>query len=244
MTRTQKWSAGTTVLVLLVLVTGWLVLLAPQRTEAADLRTQAADAGATNSTLQREIAQLEAQSLELPAKQAELAEFAERVPPTVDLPALVRDLTAAATRAGAELQGLTPQPAQALTASTTTTDAAASTGSGLSAVPVALTVGGTFPDVQRFLFELETSQRAFLVTGFTVQEEQATGATAPGTDPVALEGPLTVEVQGRAFVDPTATGAPPATGGTSGTVPAPPTTTSGSTSPSTTPAAPAAAAVN
>ncbi|RJK96768.1 type 4a pilus biogenesis protein PilO [Vallicoccus soli] len=222
MTRTQKWSAGTAVLAVLLLLAGWFLLVAPQRSTAAGLRLEAVAAEQANQGLLTEIHQLQAQSAELPAKREVLEAISRKLPADVQLPALVRALTGASAAAGAELQAMAPGVPQALAPA----DAAAvgsAAAATVSAVPVTLTAGGEFAQLDRFLFELERLDRAFLVTGLTLRGGD--GAEVATTSATALAGPLTLEVQGQVFVDaaavPTATSVP----GTTATTPTPTTGT-------------------
>ena len=108
MTETRKWSIGTAVIVVLLLVASWFLLIAPQRSEAADLNAQAAVVVADNQQLTVEIETLKAQQKQLPKWQAQLAEIQSEIPASAAMPGLIRQLSKAADKAGVELVSLAP----------------------------------------------------------------------------------------------------------------------------------------
>src|SRR3954451_15927540 len=123
MTRARQWSVLTAVACLAVLAAGWFISVKPQRTHAASLRNPATQVDQTNQTLGNQIAHLRAQAKDLPAQQRKLGAIATKVPDSPALPALIRQLSAAAEGAGVNLVSLAPgQPGlvQAPLASATT----------------------------------------------------------------------------------------------------------------------------
>lgn len=136
MEKTRQWSILTAIGVLAVFVAGWFLLVSPQRSNAADLRSQAGTQESTNNGLRARVAQLEAQKKGLPAQQRILADIAEKIPASPELPALIRQLSTAAEAAGVDLVTLAPAAPTSVTASAPT--AAAST-----AGPTAGTTAGS-----------------------------------------------------------------------------------------------------
>lgn len=185
MTRTQRWTAGTALVVVLALVAGWLLLVSPKRAEADSLQAQAAQQQQANAALQSQIAQLKAQEAQLPAKQAELATIRQQIPQTPAMPALVRSLASIANGTGVLVKSVIPStPGEPTTAGTTQSTATVKgpDGSVLQVISVTMEVDGTYYNVERFLSRLESLKRAFLVTGFSL---------AVGTDTAAVNAPTT-----------------------------------------------------
>ena len=95
--------ALTGVVVLAVLAAGWLLLVSPQRAEAADAaRADRGPAATANATL-RDQAALAPQAEDLPAQRAQLAAVPRKIPDNPALPALLRALTGQRRDAGVEL---------------------------------------------------------------------------------------------------------------------------------------------
>jgi len=225
MTRARQWSVLTAVACLAVVAAGWFVIVKPQRTHAASLRSQAADVLQTNQTLQAQISHLRAQAKDLPAQQRKLAEIATKVPDSPALPTLIRQLSAAADSSGVNLVSLAPgqpalvaapvapapaaapaaqpgQPVRAATATTASTAAAA--GPLLASIPLQLQVQGSYFNLEQFFAAIEGLPRAMMVTQFSASplaEGNSTGGTAtvpPGT--------LTVSLTASVFMSPNTTG--------------------------------------
>jgi len=154
MTRTQKWSAGTAAVVLLLLVAGWLLLVSPKRAEADTLHAQAANQQQQNAQLSTQIAQLKAQQQQLPAKQAELATIRQQIPQTPALPGLVRSLASIAKDTGVEVTNLAPAPPAKPVVGTGTAVTATvkgPDGSELQVIGVTIELSGSYYNVERFL---------------------------------------------------------------------------------------------
>ncbi|PZS29405.1 MAG: hypothetical protein DLM59_12835, partial [Pseudonocardiales bacterium] len=103
MNRIQQWVAIAAAIIVAVLVAGWFVVVTPQRALARDLEAQAVTQRSGTASLRTQLHVLEAQSKQLPAKQAELATFGKQIPSSPLLPAVTRSLTAAAASAGVDL---------------------------------------------------------------------------------------------------------------------------------------------
>jgi type IV pilus assembly protein PilO len=222
MNDTRKWSLVAVVAVLGILAAGWFLLVAPKRTEAADLKTKAAAQEESNSGLEAQLSQLKAQQADLPKQQARLAVIRRHLPDNPALPQLIRSLTTAARQAGVTLDSLSPAtPAPVVVtvplaapapASTTSTDSSSTDSSGTAPAPVAaappapslyqipltLNVTGSYFEMEQFVGKLEGLKRSLLVTGFTITPGNTAGATT---------GDLSVALQGRVFIAPPAAAA-------------------------------------
>jgi hypothetical protein len=110
MDQLKKWVALSAAVSMLVLAAGWFLVVGPKRAEAADIRVQAAQQIATNSTLETQLQVLKAQAKDLPKEQAKLAAVAAKIPNDPALPGLVRALLEAAAASGVELVSVSPAP--------------------------------------------------------------------------------------------------------------------------------------
>ena len=225
MTVTRKWSLLAAVLVVAILAAGWFLLVSPKRSEAADLKAQAASQEQKNVQLQSEIKQLEAQLAELPKERAKLATIQKQIPNNPALPSLIRDLTAAGRKAGANIDSLAPSPPVAMVAetapvapvttsttptdSTSSSDSTASTDSASATTPTTPTAAA--PTTESTLFAVPIVVK---VTGSYFELEQfvskvevlqrsflVNGFTVgePAGDK-AGEGDLTIELKGSVFL--------------------------------------------
>ena len=120
--RTARWSAGTALLCVLLILITWFLLLAPRRAQAADLTSEQVSAEQSNDVLRTTLAQLQADFADLPATRARLAEIRKQLPPTADLAVLVRTLSGLATSAGVTLVSLSPGAPEVVGGTTTSGD--------------------------------------------------------------------------------------------------------------------------
>lgn len=177
MSKARQWSVLTAVACLAVMAAGWFVLVKPQRATASNLRDETSQVQQANQALQAQIAHLRALAKDLPTQQRKLASIATKVPDSPALPALIRQLSAAADGAGVNLISLSPgQPAlvQAKPTGATTSGAPAATGA----------TGAT-----------GTTGTAATSTGTAAST--ATGTAATGVQLAAI--PLQIQVQGSYF---------------------------------------------
>ncbi|GAA4967448.1 type 4a pilus biogenesis protein PilO [Kineococcus glutinatus] len=176
-TRNQAWIAGTGVLAVLVLAATYLLLVAPQRAEAADLATERAAVAASNAALESRTAELKAQFATLDVRRAELAAIRETLPAEADVPALLRQLETTASDTGVTLTGITPSAIEAYTGAP-----ADVSGASIYDVPLTLTTTGTFAETELFVKALQADvRRFFLIENLSLSADEATatdGSTA------------------------------------------------------------------
>src|SRR3954451_10515984 len=96
MTTTHRWVAGAVAAALLLVAGSWLLLISPQRAQAAQLREQATAQQSANDMIKLRPHQLKAQSASLPQRRAQLAEIQQQLPGSPELSALVRQLSSVA----------------------------------------------------------------------------------------------------------------------------------------------------
>ena len=211
MTATRKWSALAVLLVAAVFAASWFLLIAPKRSDAAGLRSQAVKQDANNERLRQQLEVLKAQAQDLPKQEAFLAQIRKQLPDNPALPALIRDLSAAAKKAGLSLESLAPADPIAVVDTTVapvapvappadeTSDGSAPVAAPpappaptLFQLPIVVKASGSYFEVEQFVNKIEGLKRSFLVTGFTLK------AGADKTQP----GQLDISITGRVFLSP------------------------------------------
>src|SRR3954463_4776948 len=155
MNKTRQWSMLTAVACLAILAAGWFLVVKPQRSHAASLRTQTASVQTSNGQLQSQVNQLKQQQKDLPAQQKLLSQIATKIPDNPALPALIRQLSAAADGAGVNLVSLAPGAptlavaSAAAPAAVTTKSPSAPVASPLAVIPLTVQVQGTYFNVEQ-----------------------------------------------------------------------------------------------
>jgi Tfp pilus assembly protein PilO len=206
MTDMRKWSAGSVVLIVAILAAGWFLLISPKHHTTSDLKSKVTAQESDNARLQAKLQELQAQQQDLPKQQAQLAELKTRIPDNPALPSLIRDLTAAARKVGVSIDSMTPStPVAAVAASPTAAvespaTAAPPSSTVLFAVPLGLSITGSYFELEQYLNKLEGLQRSFLVSGFTLSPSAATGAATTGASSDTTSTQLTVAIVGRVFL--------------------------------------------
>jgi Tfp pilus assembly protein PilO len=224
--RAPLVAAGVGAVVTLLLVFG---LVLPKAHQVSKKKAEVDTAKQQQSQLQVQLAQLRAEEEAAPETRRRLNELQAEVPPTADLPGIIRLLNTTADESAVEFMSVTPQ------------QPTPSPDGQLSIVPIQITVVGGFFSVDQFLSRLETGSRAATVVSISVgpgpqglpQLQAIVSAQFYTTDtsagPGSSPGPSGGTVGG---VTPTPTSSPPPVITTS----QPPfNTPSGSTSPSVSP---------
>jgi len=181
MTKIRQWTALTVIAVLLVFAAGWFLLIKPQRSKAATLRTQAVSQQQSNQVLQTQIAALQQEQKNLPQQQQILEQFSRQVPNGASEPTLIRQLSAAATGSGVDLVSLAPGQATLVSAATSTSTSlqqAAPTGNQLAELPVTIAIDGSYPNVESFFQSVEKLPRSVLVTGWSLCPTNSSASSA------------------------------------------------------------------
>jgi len=134
-TRSARWTVGTALTCVMIMVAAWFALITPRREEADAVRAQAVSAQVEAQQLQVKIAQLKAQYAELPLRKAELTGILKQMPPTSQMPDLLRSLTTLSEAAGVDFVSVAP--------SSPTYLAVAPTAAGVAAVAAGSASGST-----------------------------------------------------------------------------------------------------
>ena len=202
MPRTQAerlWIVGAALVALIMAAVGYFLLIGPERSHAAAVRSDTSDASFQTTTLQSRISSLTAQSKQLATYRAALAKAQSALPTANDrtaTPQLIRALASTASATSTAITSLTVGQPTAVTPTTPATPAAASSSSAstsgstpapaaappstLSSIAVGATVSGVPAALNRFLSAVQnTGSRALLVTSVTLAKStgQATSMT-------------------------------------------------------------------
>jgi Tfp pilus assembly protein PilO len=227
MDKMRQWTLLTVVGIVAVLGAGWFLAVSPQRHHAADLRSQAATQVTANSQLQQRVAQLEQQKKGLPAQQRRLNQIAAKIPDNPALPALIRQLSAAADGAGVDLVSLSPAqpvsstPAGAATTvpatGATTTTAGSAGAANVLQIPVTIQVQGSYFNIENFFDAVEKLPRAVLIPGWNLNIVQGSSSVSTGASgsagsatgaPALPPGTLKGQINAVVFESPQVASAP------------------------------------
>jgi Tfp pilus assembly protein PilO len=176
MSRRGPIIAGAVSLVLAVLAV--VLLLLPKMNDVKSTKNELSQAQTQEQTLRAQLASLQEAQKNAPLTKKQIAKIQTQIPPTADLPGLIRLLNDAADRSAVDFFSVAPGTPTAST-------------SGFSIIPTAIQVDGSYFSLEEFLFRLETLPRAGKVTNITI----APGAEAAGTTTAttSLSMQLTVE---------------------------------------------------
>jgi Tfp pilus assembly protein PilO len=162
----------------LVAVVAVFLLVLPKMREVGKTEDQVSAAQDHESALRAQLASLKEAEANAPQVKAELAKLASEVPPTADLPALIRLLSAAAD--GSAVDFLTVSPGVPQLDPTGT----------FSTMQTAISVTGGYFALDQFLFRLETLPRAAKVISVSISPG---GAAPTGSTVNSLSMQLGVE---------------------------------------------------
>jgi hypothetical protein len=178
------WVVGGCVLAVVLAAATWFGLVSPERSDASQLRSQAADVDAQNALAATKNAELAKLDRGYSGLKTKLADAVDSLPPTSGLPAFTREATTLAAATGVNLSGITvgaispagaaasaaPPPTDDTTAAAAPTPAAAPTtaaapsGPGTFTIAVTLLSQGSLQHQLEFLHALQTGPRRVLVT--------------------------------------------------------------------------------
>lgn len=154
--------AGIAAAVVALLAIFFLVL--PKRGQVAEVKDQLASAQQLEEQLQLQVAQLEEDKAAAPQATKEIREIDTLIPPTVDQEGMLLLLSSAADRSGCDFLNVAPSVP------------VPSADGTYSLITTAISVTGTYFQIEEFLFNLETLPRATKVT--TLSLAAAGGATS------------------------------------------------------------------
>ncbi len=162
------------VIVAVIVVLAFLLIVNPKRAEVADAQSQLEAAQSEELTKVAQRASLQQAEAEAPANRKIIRQVEQQLPPTADPQGFILLLENAAAKAGVDL---TQESIQSPTASET----------GVTTIPINVTLSGAYFSLDEYLFQLETLPRAAKVTSVSI----AGGATADAT---TVSGTLIMQV--------------------------------------------------
>jgi Tfp pilus assembly protein PilO len=157
-----------------------VLLVLPKLGQVGDAQDELTTARDQENALLVQLGVLQDAQAAAPEIEREIALVDAQVPPTADLPTLIRLLQEAASRSTVDFFQFTPG------------NPVADPTGAFSTIPSQITVNGSYFAVDEFFFLLETLERASKVTSWTISPFSGEGAgTALGTN--ALQVQVTVE---------------------------------------------------
>ncbi len=246
--KTTPWVIGAVVVSLAILAGGWLLGVSPKLDAAAEKNTQAQVQAGRADMLRIQLGQLKKDFANIDGLRADLAALRVQVPETLGESDMTRQIDALAAQAGVTVTLLDPTtaiamapaaapaapaattdsastgaatPAPAGQGSTATADATAAGGSvsGLFAVPVQMTVLGSYENTLSFVTKLQTANpRLYLVLSISTDAQTAQGAQ--GSLPSIPAGWLATKISAYTYVV-TPASTPAAATGDAPAIPAP-----------------------
>lgn len=190
------WIAGTALVALVLAAATWLLVLSPRVTSVSTLNEERTTTEDANSLLQIQVNGLAADAQRSDELNAELAALNAQFPSDIALPEFARLLDSLAASSGATVQSVTIGEPLAVTETTVLPDSPSGTAApalpvpptGMYAVPVSLTVLGSFDQAQAYASGLQSGdQRLFLLSSLSW-----------GT--VDADGTSTFDITGYAYV--------------------------------------------
>ncbi|WP_412147847.1 hypothetical protein [Curtobacterium flaccumfaciens] len=203
MTRNRLNMLLAVVAMVVVALAGFFLGVQPHLAQAASDRTDQVTVDATNRTTAAELARLKERAESLPKLKAELAALTASVPSSASMSSFYGAVDSVAAKAGVKVSAITTSDAVAYTAPAAATDAAAEATDGataepttgaadgatapltdpaisaanFSAIPVSVSVDGSFDQALSFVGGLQDGARLFLVT--TVSSSVSQDSTDP-----------------------------------------------------------------
>jgi Tfp pilus assembly protein PilO len=156
-----------------------VLLLLPEMNKVKAKRDEVTQAQGTEVTLRSTLANLKEAQANAPQTNKQIAKIDTQVPPTADLPGLLRMLRQAADSSAVDFFTVSPgQP---------TLDAS----SQFSVIPTQMTINGSYFSLEEFVYRLETLPRAGKIINISISGQA--GAAGGATETTSLTMQLTVQ---------------------------------------------------
>jgi len=155
------------VAVALIAILAFMFLVRPKMSQVSEAQVELEAAQDEEIVLEAQLRTLQDAQAAAPETEREIALIEDQVPPTADLPALIRLLQSAADRAAVDFFSFTPA-----------TPVADATGQ-FSTISSSITVTGGYFSIDEFLFLIETLPRA--AKGVSISVAPGGGVAAVGT---------------------------------------------------------------
>ncbi len=161
----------------LVALAALFLLVRPKMRDVSATKDLVATAKDQGAALRAELASLKEAQANAPQVEAQIAELKAQVPPTPDLPGLIRQLTLVADASGVDFFSVSP--------GVPTVDASGT----FSTITTGISVSGGYFQVEQYLFQLETMPRAAKVTSVSI----STGGAATSGANTSLSMQISVD---------------------------------------------------
>lgn len=207
----RRWWLIGIVGVLVILLGGWFLVVAPQRAGAEEAAAQAVQADQRAAQAASQVKVLQQQSAQLDTVKKELEALQAKIPTGEQVSALLVSVNKLAGASGVALTSFKPGTVTALDSSAPDKGTAR-----LGYLPISLTGTGSFNQIRAYLAQLETLDRALVVTSVAISSGGGSGsgtagsAGSAGSAGTANAGPLTMTLEARVFVRGDAVPAPAA----------------------------------
>lgn len=177
------------VIALVVAILVYALLIAPQSSKLSSLDNQATQLQAQESGLQAKLTSLQQARQKLPANCADLRKIAAQIP-SVKTPS---DIAAEESSFETQMNALLAQTGTSIVSfsgfAPPTTSTAPATGpaptDGVVAIPLTLTVTGTYGQMSAFVSQLDTFPRLFVIQKFTLSLGSSSGSGGAPAAPTA-----------------------------------------------------------
>jgi type IV pilus assembly protein PilO len=168
-------------ILLVVSVAGWFLILAPRLAQAGEIAAQAEELAMSNLQLQNRYNQTLTQAESATQAASEAQALFSTMPEEADLPAVLTQIIEAATAAGITPTDIstisTTVPKTVARGKPSTNEGSPTSGVNLAQMEISMTVAGKHRQLLRFLTNLETLDRAMLVTSNELTTSVSTDAT-------------------------------------------------------------------
>jgi Tfp pilus assembly protein PilO len=164
-----------------IAVLAFLFVVNPKRAQVSEAQGRLDEARTQEITLQSQKASLEQAKAEAPTNRRIIRQVQQQLPPTADPQGLILLLENAAVKAGVDLSQEsigTPVPGT----------------TGVTSIPITMSLSGTYFALDEFLFQLETLPRAAKVISVSLSPGGATSTTGTTTTATTSTGTLTMQV--------------------------------------------------
>jgi hypothetical protein len=238
--------------VLVVLGACWVLVVSPERKQAAALGTQVGAASAQLATAEGQVDSARTAQAKYAAAYASVVSLGKAVPANPEVPALVYQIAQASNQKDVEFASITTGGTGSSAAAPAAASAPASTPASFSQMPFTFVFSGTFSDLQHLFqqldhFTVRSASGHLAVSGrlLTIQSVKLTPATVAAGPAQSSPERLTGTITASAYVLPPSQGltAGATTGAPAGATPASPAAPASSSEASSSATAPAVARV-
>lgn len=142
---------------LAVLAVVWLLLVAPERNQAAKLSTQVSQASAQLAAAESDAANARTAQTRYSAAYASVVDLGKAVPPSEEVPSLIYQLAQASNQKHVEFSSIATSSSSSSSASApaTSTAASAAASAGFKQMPFTFVFNGSFSDLYRLFQQLD-----------------------------------------------------------------------------------------